>query len=213
VIGFPHPTPQRKLANTYCIATEISKKKKKKTKSEAKIVDESTIEPMQVDVPICARFFERSFGFVELILAEAPASEEPEHKKKRKKREDVFEDITSKKKKKRRQASEPPTALVQSTSSTSAPDPTAEPSNSEIEEYLQSNSISLTAAKGAPSIKPVLSFEKLQIPLELKAALSGFQHPTPIQACSWPPALRGQDVVGIAETGRYDGATVVIIPL
>jgi hypothetical protein len=90
--------------------------------------------------------------------------------------------------------------------------PFSTPTTSEIEEYLQSNSITLTAAKNGSSIKPVLNFDQLQIPPELKASLSGFQSPTPIQACSWPPALKGQDVVGIAETGRYGGITITCFP-
>jgi len=36
---------------------------------------------------------------------------------------------------------------------------------------------------------------------QLKSTLSGFKAPTPIQACSWPAALSGKDVIGIAETG------------
>lgn len=173
-------------------AKEILKKKKKKvrSKSETKVVDESAMEPMQVDES----------------PAEPPASQELERKKKRKKREDVSEDNTSKKEKRRRRKTDDDTsellaALVPSTSSTLASTPVSEPSSSEIEEYLQSNSITLTTAKNGLPIKPVISFDQLQIPPELKTALSDFQNPTPIQACSWPPALRGQDVVGIAETG------------
>jgi ATP-dependent RNA helicase DBP3 len=36
----------------------------------------------------------------------------------------------------------------------------------------------------------------------LTAAFKTFKEPSPIQACTWPPALAGKDVVGIAETGR-----------
>lgn len=120
--------------------------------------------------------------------------------------------MSRKEKKKRRKTDEdaPETlATLALSGSTSA----SEPSISEIEEYLQSNSITLTAAKNGPSIKPVLTFDQLQIPPELKAALSGFQNPTPVQACSWPPALKGQDVVGIAETGRYVGITIHYLPV
>jgi ATP-dependent RNA helicase DBP3 len=134
-----------------------------------------------------------------------PASEEPERKRKRKKREEASEDKTSQKeKKKRRKTDEHAPETLPPTPSTSTHVPASDPSTSEIEEYLQSNTITLTTAKNGPSIIPVLSFDQLQIPPELKAALSDFQSPTPIQACSWPPALQGQDVVGIAETGRYD---------
>jgi ATP-dependent RNA helicase DBP3 len=139
------------------------------------------------------------------MLSDISAPEEPERKKKRKKT--ASEDSSSKKKKKRRKteehAPETQTTLGESSTSTSTPAAASEPSASEIEEYLLSNSITLTTAKAGPSVKPILSFDRLQIPPELKTALSGFQTPTPIQACSWPPALQGQDVVGIAETGRY----------
>lgn len=48
---------------------------------------------------------------------------------------------------------------------------------------------------------PILSFNQLSIPDALRSAFAGFKEPTPIQACAWPPALEGKDVVGIAETG------------
>lgn len=144
-----------------------------------------------------------------------PASEEPKHKKKRKHREDAPEDSLSKKEKKKRRrteerAPETLTTVGESSGSTLTSAATSEPTASEIEEYLQANSITLTAAKGGPSIKPILSFDQLQIPPELRTVLSAFQNPTPIQACSWPPALQGRDVVGIAETGRYDNVSVLI---
>ncbi|EMD41413.1 hypothetical protein CERSUDRAFT_41373 [Gelatoporia subvermispora B] len=50
-------------------------------------------------------------------------------------------------------------------------------------------------------VVPLLSFEQLAVPDELRSAFSGFKEPTPIQACAWPPALEGRDVIGIAETG------------
>ncbi|KAF9785827.1 DEAD-domain-containing protein [Thelephora terrestris] len=167
----------------YDAVTEIPKKKKKRvrTESEAKTVDGSTVEPMQVDEP--------------------PTSEESERKKKRKKREDAPDDGTSKKEKKKRRRTDGDAPQTLATPVPSGSTPSSTPTTSEIEEYLQSNSITLTAAKNGSSIKPVLNFDQLQIPPELKASLSGFQSPTPIQACSWPPALKGQDVVGIAETG------------
>ena len=142
--------------------------------------------------------------------SDLPVSEEPERREKRKNREGASEDNPSKKEKKKRRkmeehAPETLTTVGESSSSTSTSTATSEPTASEIEEYLQSNSITLTTAKNGPPIKPILSFNQLQIPPELKTVLSAFQNPTPIQACSWPPALQGRDVVGIAETGRYDG--------
>lgn len=196
---------------TYDIAAEIPKKKKKgKTDLEAEPVDQPAIEP------IGARSSTRSFSYVKFTPSNIPASEEPERKKKRKKRDDTSEDHSSRKEKKKRRKTEehvPETPTIASPSSSfTLISTTTEPSASEIEEYLQSNSISLTSAKNGPSIKPVLSFDQLQIPPELKTSLSGFQNPTPIQACSWPPALQGRDVVGIAETGRCGGTLILIHP-
>lgn len=52
-----------------------------------------------------------------------------------------------------------------------------------------------------PSVTPVVNFSQLNVPAELSSTFAGFKEPTPIQACTWPPALEGRDVVGIAETG------------
>ena len=55
------------------------------------------------------------------------------------------------------------------------------------------------------------NFLSLNLPAQLMSSLERlqFKTPTPIQACSWPPALQGQDVVGIAETGRYDYVSIL----
>ncbi|KAH8834746.1 P-loop containing nucleoside triphosphate hydrolase protein [Flagelloscypha sp. PMI_526] len=74
----------------------------------------------------------------------------------------------------------------------------SQPINStEGQEFLTSNRITLSD----PSILPILSFDGLDVPEKLASAFSGFSKPTPIQACTWPPAMQGKDVVGIAETG------------
>lgn len=57
--------------------------------------------------------------------------------------------------------------------------------------------------QGSGPIVPAMSFSSLKIPAAFQAAFKGFDKPTPVQACTWPPALEGRDVVGIAETGRY----------
>ncbi|KAF9073936.1 P-loop containing nucleoside triphosphate hydrolase protein [Rhodocollybia butyracea] len=38
-------------------------------------------------------------------------------------------------------------------------------------------------------------------PESLRTFSANFKEPSPVQACTWPPALEGKDVVGIAETG------------
>ncbi|KIM48453.1 hypothetical protein M413DRAFT_16361 [Hebeloma cylindrosporum] len=50
-------------------------------------------------------------------------------------------------------------------------------------------------------VTPIVNFSQLSVPAELSSTFAGFKEPTPIQACTWPPALEGRDVVGIAETG------------
>ncbi|KAI0735958.1 P-loop containing nucleoside triphosphate hydrolase protein [Earliella scabrosa] len=75
------------------------------------------------------------------------------------------------------------------------------PSSSDIDAFLKKNEITLHIPDTGSPVTPILSFAQLDIPEQLRAAFDGFKEPTPIQACSWPPALEGRDVVGIAETG------------
>lgn len=74
---------------------------------------------------------------------------------------------------------------------------------SEAEAFLAKHSVMIHTPPGIPPVRPAISFSQLTLPSGLEAAFEGFREPTPIQACSWPPALDGKDVVGIAETGRY----------
>ena len=73
------------------------------------------------------------------------------------------------------------------------------PSPDAVDAFLKKHSVVI---HGTTPLTPILSFDQLDVPAELRAACNGFKEPTPIQACSWPAALAGQDVVGIAETGR-----------
>ncbi|EKM60395.1 uncharacterized protein PHACADRAFT_23751 [Phanerochaete carnosa HHB-10118-sp] len=72
------------------------------------------------------------------------------------------------------------------------------PSKTEIDQFLTDNSVII---HGTTPLVPIISFAQLNVPEGLRAACDKFEKPTPIQACSWPAALAGQDVVGIAETG------------
>jgi ATP-dependent RNA helicase DBP3 len=71
----------------------------------------------------------------------------------------------------------------------------------EAEAYLKMHNINVHLPPDAPALLPMISFDALPIPDHLRGAFSAFKEPTPIQACAWPPALSGKDVVGIAETG------------
>ncbi|KAJ7585671.1 P-loop containing nucleoside triphosphate hydrolase protein [Mycena floridula] len=74
----------------------------------------------------------------------------------------------------------------------------------DVAAFLEKHTITITVPPSTPEVTPVLSFSQLSIPEELSVAFNAkytFKEPTPIQACTWPPALAGRDVVGIAETG------------
>ncbi|XP_006454813.1 hypothetical protein AGABI2DRAFT_182780 [Agaricus bisporus var. bisporus H97] len=78
---------------------------------------------------------------------------------------------------------------------------TACASDSEAKAFLQKHKITISTPDDVPTFAPVITFNQLSIPEGLRTAFTGFKEPSPIQACTWPPALDGRDVVGIAETG------------
>ncbi len=74
-------------------------------------------------------------------------------------------------------------------------------SEDEIQEFLKKQEIAVTDPSGA-KLRPVLQFSHLPTSTLLsKGPFASFTAPTPIQAASWPFALSGCDVIGIAETG------------
>ncbi|KAI0327261.1 DEAD-domain-containing protein [Cubamyces sp. BRFM 1775] len=143
--------------------------------------------------------------------AEDSSAADPVSKKDKKKRkkdaeshpessENIAKDNSSEtkppKEKKQKKDKKPDTVFE---SSTSAPAPA--PSSSDIDAFLKKHEVVLHVPDGVSPVTPIISFDQLDVPAELRSAFSGFKEPTPIQACSWPPALEGRDVVGIAETG------------
>lgn len=157
----------------------------------------------------------------------AALAEDGEHKKKKRQRDEPVEEPVEslaeegehkKKKKKKKQKSrdeedDQPSEGGEKKRRSPQDDPSDDPepkkkkrkesvpsaSAVEIVEYLTSNNITLSIP-----ITPILSFEQLpsSVPDEAKQCFAAFKAPTPIQACTWPAALDGKDVVGIAETGR-----------
>merc|ERR1719436_1679702 len=61
----------------------------------------------------------------------------------------------------------------------------------------------ITIVDGPNCPKPVRTFEEASFPEYVlqEIARVGFKEPSPIQVQGWPIALRGRDMVGIAETG------------
>jgi ATP-dependent RNA helicase DBP3 len=74
---------------------------------------------------------------------------------------------------------------------------------SEIDQFLESNSIKITdPSSGELSLRPLISFEHLPpCKSALYEPLKVFSAPTLIQATAWPLLFTGRDVIGIAETG------------
>lgn len=63
-----------------------------------------------------------------------------------------------------------------------------------------------------PETDPAMTFAELKLirPLQDAIAHAGYTHPTPIQEAVIPPALRGKDVIGQAQTGTGKTAAFLI---
>ncbi|CAA0814628.1 DEAD-box ATP-dependent RNA helicase 20 [Striga hermonthica] len=73
-------------------------------------------------------------------------------------------------------------------------------SEGEVEDYRRQREITV---EGKDVPKPVKSFSDVGFPdyVMQEIVKAGFTEPTPIQAQGWPMALKGRDLIGIAETG------------
>lgn len=143
----------------------------------------------------------------------ATRSTEPDNKKRKKekkRKKDADSDPTTiteprkakKRKRKHDHFSEPDeVAPSPPLPSTSPERPRVTISRAEAEGYLKTHGITVQLPPDIPALFPITSFDALPIPDSLRGTFSTFKKPTPIQACAWPPALLGRDVVGIAETG------------
>ena len=141
-----------------------------------------------------------------------PYTEPEKHKRKKekKRKKDADSDPTSmtesrkakKRKRKHDHFSDPDDVAPSPPSASASPKrPCVTVSPAEAEGYLKTHNITVQLPPGIPALYPITSFDALPIPDSLRGTFSAFKKPTPIQACAWPPALSGMDVVGIAETG------------
>ncbi|KAL0578526.1 RNA-dependent ATPase [Marasmius crinis-equi] len=138
-------------------------------------------------------------GDAEMQLAEEPLKEGKEkrkEKKEKKERKDK-EERKEKKNKNKKKESEGPEATIAGPSQKTV----SQPSASEASAFLEKHNVSIHVPKGEAEITPILSFSQLDIPESLRSFSATFKEPSPIQSCAWPAALKGKDVVGIAETG------------
>jgi superfamily II DNA/RNA helicase len=72
-------------------------------------------------------------------------------------------------------------------------------STNEIDSYLKTNDVTV---RGRDVPRPVFNFDEAGLPEDMLNHVRGnFEKPTVIQAISWPVAMSGRDMVGIAQTG------------
>ncbi|KAJ7717527.1 P-loop containing nucleoside triphosphate hydrolase protein [Mycena maculata] len=160
------------------------KKKRKHAEAEAKVTAEiETVETVVKSAESDTKTKKRKREDESTVLTAAsssagPNTEREKDKKKQKQKKDVA-------------------ASVRSTSAAAAAPATPD----EAAAFLKEHSITIHTPPGEGELPPILAFDQLAIPSELRPCFAGFTAPTPIQACTWPPALLGRDVVGIAETG------------
>lgn len=188
-------------------------KDKKEKKKKGRMGDVDAPAPIQDPAEASSSVSEVKKKKKKRRAAEEPAEGEERatclgKQKKRKDREAAVEagedagpsERRDKKKKRDKTAPEPP-AEEEGTNEKATSSPSSAPSQSEIDAFLSEHAIKIHASEGPSPPTPILTFDQLDIPSSLRSALAGFKEPTPIQACTWPPALQGLDVVGIAETG------------
>lgn len=206
------------------------KKRRKKKRHRNQILPSRKIPCRSTVLKVCRLPLITAFSYlfpIQLAPAESypvEPQDTPKVSKKEKKRKRKAEDAENgdaepslkKEKKKRRKEEGAPspqdTSSFQSLSS-SASTPSRSQSSpisaltspKEAEEFMKKYSITIhTPESDSVPISPIVSFSQLaSLPDGLKDAFKTFKEPSPIQACTWPPALAGKDVVGIAETGRY----------
>ncbi|KAF7319773.1 hypothetical protein MKEN_00759700 [Mycena kentingensis (nom. inval.)] len=187
---------------TFADELERKKKKKEKKRKEAELQAAAAAAPEAeeavVDIPKSEKKKKRKAE--EALDAAAPV--EKEKKKKDKKRKHVEDDeaVPSSIATPAESSTPQPETKKKKTKSTGsalAPPPTP----AEATAFLEKHSVTITTPDAHTSLPPIIAFPQLAIPDELRCSFDGFKEPTPIQACTWPHALLGRDVVGIAETG------------
>ncbi|KAH7884001.1 DEAD-domain-containing protein [Phlebopus sp. FC_14] len=125
-----------------------------------------------------------------------PIRHEPDAPKKKKKRQEQTSTSSPE------SGSAPPLAPSYATSEDRITNPASSLCTpDEAASFLEKHCITIHTPNGTDPVVPVISFDQFNVPAGLRDAFKDFKEPTPIQACTWPPALDGRDVVGVAETG------------
>lgn len=64
-----------------------------------------------------------------------------------------------------------------------------------VDSFLEKNMIRLTQADATYDINPIMKFKHANFPKQLRKSLEKFPAPTFIQSVTWPPILKGEDLV------------------
>ncbi|GAW09868.1 DEAD-domain-containing protein [Lentinula edodes] len=160
--------------------SEKRKKKKKKHSDEGQDIAADIVEPM----------------------------EGKKEKKKKEKKDKVVEseftdqkNVKSEKKDKKRKDKQPAENVVSQSGPSNESSTASSSTPAEISAFLTKHNITIHVPSSSPPVTPFIHFSQLPIPDPLRTFSAKFKEPSPVQACTWPPALEGKDVVGIAETG------------
>ncbi|KAK3942803.1 ATP-dependent RNA helicase dbp-3 [Diplogelasinospora grovesii] len=193
------------------------KKDKKKKEKKEKKTEETKEDPEQQET-------------TETPEAEAEAPVETEPKPEKKSKKDKKDKKEKKEKKSKRTEETNGAASTEVSEPEPASDGTAEPKANgasysykqtaalssvpqpEIDAFLKKQEITITDPSDS-KLRPILQFTHLpESKLLSKNPFKDFSAPTPIQSASWPFALSGRDVIGVAETGS--GKTIAFaLPL
>ncbi|KAB5571755.1 ATP-dependent RNA helicase dbp-3 [Coniochaeta sp. 2T2.1] len=182
-------------------------KKEKKSKKKSKSDTEATATPSEDATPAATEQDVPMAGTAD----EQPEAEVPKEKKDKKERKEKKE-----KKNKESKSAEPEQAApapssngttngkaLSSKYSYSQTSSLSALPQSDIDKFLAEKEITITDSTTTDAaLRPVLQFDQLPTSTLLsKKPFGSFSAPTPIQSASWPYALSGRDVVGVAETG------------
>jgi len=200
-------------------ALAVDKTEKKKKKKKRKLEAEANGEDAAMDVMDAqseSHNLKQNRVHIHNTVPSLAEVEQPPEKKKKRKRDTAEEqgpadpNSSNKEKERKRKKESELTEVYKSSLSptppTLVPSSSSAPSPAQIQTFLTTHSITIHTPQNHPPLTPIISFSQLSsaatpIPPKLRSAFTGFKEPTPVQACTWPPALAGQDVVGIAETG------------
>lgn len=142
------------------------------------------------------------------IAADIVPTEGKKEKKKKEKKDKVVEseftdqkNVKLEKKDKKRKDKKPAENVVSQSGPSNESSTASSSTPAEISAFLTQHNITIHVPSSSSPVTPFIHFSQLPIPDPLRTFSAKFKEPSPVQACTWPPALEGKDVVGIAETG------------